>query len=841
MLDEKTIEELHSYYDRLPGGICLVKADDSEEILLANAELLNYYQCANWQEFKELTGGTYRGMVEASDYIPLKDIVRVKGQPEANYAYFQFPYRTREGHFNKGNALLIRTTQKGLGDIWSINVMKSKYSRAPGETENITGLLGGTAFYKRVNEHIQMEKIDGTGGLYCSVYFNLTNFKLYNSNYGIEQGDELLRKVADVLRAHFPYSIIAHLNADNFALVAPRDGVIEQVEAVCREVDEMIDNFSITLKAGVFFRDPDNPSEYTANSAFDMAKIACDSIKGDASRSWATYTETMGKNLAARAYVLENFDRALRNGYIKIFYQPVVRTLTGKLCGMEALARWEDPERGRLTPDMFVPVLEDAKLIYKLDSYVVEQVGKRLHTMEDSGMPVLPISVNLSSADFDHVDPLDVVERVVRKYRLPRSYIRIEITESALVKDGKKLQREIDRFRKAGYQCWMDDFGSGYSSFNVLQNFHFDELKIDMEFLAHFTEKAKSVIESTVRMAKKIGVQTLAEGVETKEQLDFLKSIGCEKIQGYYFGKPMPYDNVVERIKEQHWVTETREMAQYYDAAGREDFLTNCPFALLEDDGTKFRYLFVNNEFMKSLATAGTTSTDMSEHTINDNASQLSHLFRNFANEIAESGKEQVLTYTSKNQYMRLRCKTIASCGNKHIHRTELINVTFNSDQRQQDMLDGLVRNIYYLYNTVFIINFDENSCNPIVASASSWEFLHQKTYGLEEVRLSYARQNIHPDDQERFLEFVRLDNMEQRIEDSPEGMIADYFRTKGADGNFTWDVHTIISIPKTNGKVFLYTAKLSPLDDETLRKHVLKEYIKDDKPELKTAENKAE
>ena len=841
MLDEKTIEELHSYYDRLPGGICLVKADDSEEILLANAELLNYYQCANWQEFKELTGGTYRGMVEASDYIPLKDIVRVKGQPEANYAYFQFPYRTREGHFNKGNALLIRTTQKGLGDIWSINVMKSKYSRAPGETENITGLLGGTAFYKRVNEHIQMEKIDGTGGLYCSVYFNLTNFKLYNSNYGIEQGDELLRKVADVLRAHFPYSIIAHLNADNFALVAPRDGVIEQVEAVCREVDEMIDNFSITLKAGVFFRDPDNPSEYTANSAFDMAKIACDSIKGDASRSWATYTETMGKNLAARAYVLENFDRALRNGYIKIFYQPVVRTLTGKLCGMEALARWEDPERGRLTPDMFVPVLEDAKLIYKLDSYVVEQVGKRLHTMEDSGMPVLPISVNLSSADFDHVDPLDVVERVVRKYRLPRSYIRIEITESALVKDGKKLQREIDRFRKAGYQCWMDDFGSGYSSFNVLQNFHFDELKIDMEFLAHFTEKAKSVIESTVRMAKKIGVQTLAEGVETKEQLDFLKSIGCEKIQGYYFGKPMPYDNVVERIKEQHWVTETREMAQYYDAAGREDFLTNCPFALLEDDGTKFRYLFVNNEFMKSLATAGTTSTDMSEHTINDNASPLSHLFRNFANEIAESGKEQVLTYTSKNQYMRLRCKTIASCGNKHIHRAELINVTFNSDQRQQDMLDGLVRSIYYLYNTVFIINFDENSCNPIVASASSWEFLHQKTYGLEEVRLSYARQNIHPDDQERFLEFVRLDNMEQRIEDSPEGMIADYFRTKGADGNFTWDVHTIISIPKTNGKVFLYTAKLSPLDDETLRKHVFKEYIKDDKPELKTAENKAE
>lgn len=518
-----------------------------------------------------------------------------------------------------------------------------------------------------------------------------------------------------------------------------------------------------------------------------------------------------------------------------------MRSLSGTLCGLEALARWEDPEKGFISTGIFIPALEDSRQISKLDMYMIEHVCQNYRERVNRGEPVVPVSFNLSRIDFFTCEVLEELNRITDKYCVPHYMLNVEITESVFVHDFRKISEEIDNFHKAGFQVWMDDFGSGYSSLNVLKDYSFDELKIDMEFLAHFTEKAKSVIESTVRMAKKIGVQTLAEGVETKEQLNFLKSIGCEKIQGYYFGKPMPYDNVVERIKEQHWVTETREMAQYYDAAGREDFLTNRPFALLEDDGTKFRYLFVNNEFMKALATAGTTSTDMSEHTINDNASPLSHLFRNFANEIAESGKEQVLTYTSKNQYMRLRCKTIASCGNKHIHRAELINVTFNSDQRQQDMLDGLVRNIYYLYNTVFIINFDENFCNPIVASASSWEFLHQKTYGLEEVRLSYARQNIHPDDQERFLEFVRLDNMEQRIEDSPEGMIADYFRTKGADGNFTWDVHTIISIPKTNGKVFLYTAKLSPLDDETLRKHVLKEYIKDDKPELKTAENKAE
>lgn len=803
MLDEKTIEELHSYYDRLPGGICLVKADDSEEILLANAELLNYYQCANWQEFKELTGGTYRGMVEASDYIPLKDIVRVKGQPEANYAYFQFPYRTREGHFNKGNALLIRTTQKGLGDIWSINVMKSKYSRAPGETENITGLLGGTAFYKRVNEHIQMEKIDGTGGLYCSVYFNLTNFKLYNSNYGIEQGDELLRKVADVLRAHFPYSIIAHLNADNFALVAPRDGVIEQVEAVCREVDEMIDNFSITLKAGVFFRDPDNPSEYTANSAFDMAKIACDSIKGDASRSWATYTETMGKNLAARAYVLENFDRALRNGYIKIFYQPVVRTLTGKLCGMEALARWEDPERGRLTPDMFVPVLEDAKLIYKLDSYVVEQVGKRLHTMEDSGMPVLPISVNLSSADFDQVDPLDVVERVVRKYRLPRSYIRIEITESALVKNGKKLQREIDRFRKAGYQCWMDDFGSGYSSFNVLQNFHFDELKIDMAFLRNFNDQSRKIIKSIVLMAKSLGVHTLAEGAETQEQVDFLRSVGCEKIQGYFYGRPMKYDDLRVHCRDKNLREETRQEEFAYDKLGLINVLTGAPVALCAVNDKSMRILYENDAYKKVLEDVSVSDLRQANANLAADDLPMHKKFRTFVDKAVDSMKKESMTYVDNGKYLRVNMEIVARTNQISVGRLALYNITFDDKFKETKRYDEIFRNAILFYDGIYYVHMDTGvlevleTINPLLKAGDRIPYARQ-------LIACYAARFIHRDDQERFMQYADAKRLYEIAKASKRSEANNVFRVKQKDGNYRWKEFDAIVLYKSQSKDLL-------------------------------------
>ncbi|WP_302123860.1 EAL domain-containing protein [uncultured Dialister sp.] len=832
-------DAFRSVLDELPGGVLVYRGTREKEILYASKGVIQMLECKDAHEFINYTFGSFR------HFVYIDDVGRVEREIDEQmrsskdlHDYVNYRVRTITGKIVYVENFVRRVKLPGEGDVFCAFVMDSRVKDLTRDIDSLTGFPGQKRFLGHAGNELKHRSFNTEAPETAILYFNIKNFKMFNVQYGGKEGDQLLRDVADILKEVFPHDYIARFADDHFVVLTDYVDLKLRAREVYQKLVSLRSGVRLDAKFGVY-----HVTDFNVNPelACDLAKLACDSIRDRLDVHILEYTDEVWNLSELRNYAVYHIDEALKNGYIKVYYQPVMRSLSGTLCGLEALARWEDPEKGFISTGIFIPALEDSRQISKLDMYMIEHVCQNYRERVNRGEPVVPVSFNLSRIDFFTCEVLEELNRITDKYCVPHYMLNVEITESVFVHDFRKISEEIDNFHKAGFQVWMDDFGSGYSSLNVLKDYSFDELKIDMEFLAHFTEKAKSVIESTVRMAKKIGVQTLAEGVETKEQLNFLKSIGCEKIQGYYFGKPMPYDNVVERIKEQHWVTETREMAQYYDAAGREDFLTNCPFALLEDDGTKFRYLFVNNEFMKSLATAGTTSTDMSEHMINDNASPLSHLFRNFANEIAESGKEQVLTYTSKNQYMRLRCKTIASCGNKHIHRAELINVTFNSDQRQQDMLDGLVRSIYYLYNTVFIINFDENSCNPIVASASSWEFLHQKTYGLEEVRLSYARQNIHPDDQERFLEFVRLDNMEQRIEDSPEGMIADYFRTKGADGNFTWDVHTIISIPKTNGKVFLYTAKLSPLDDETLRKHVLKEYIKDDKPELKTAENKAE
>ena len=247
-------------------------------------------------------------------------------------------------------------------------------------------------------------------------------------------------------------------------------------------------------------------------------------------------------------YVVNNIDVAIEKGWVKVFYQPVVRTLTGQLCGAESLARWIDPEYGFLAPNKFIGPLEESGQIHKLDCFIVDKVCSDIAERLGNNLDTVSVSVNFSKLDFETADMLEVVKNAVAKYNIPRDYIHIEITESMIVSNADLMRGVIDGFRNAGFEVWMDDFGSGYSSLNHLKDYEFDAIKMDMEFLASFTDKSKAIMTSAITMAKDIGLMTLAEGVETQEQVDFLYSIGCGKLQGYFYGKPLPLDEFFEHI-----------------------------------------------------------------------------------------------------------------------------------------------------------------------------------------------------------------------------------------------------------------------------------------------------
>ncbi len=260
------------------------------------------------------------------------------------------------------------------------------------------------------------------------------------------------------------------------------------------------------------------------------------------------FHDGMSRELELQQHILDTLNSAMSNGYITVLYQPIVRLSTGKICGAEALARWNDPEKGIIPPNEFIPTLENYREIHKLDIYAVKKVCDDYRLRNEAGLPVVPLSVNLSRLDFELCDIIREIESAVTVSKIPRNMMNIELTESINDEDMTVLNLGIERFRAMGYEIWMDDFGSGYSSLNVLKDYNFDTIKFDMKFLNGFdirkSEKAKYIISSNLQMARLMGMQALAEGVETAGQLEYLRSIGFDKAQGYYFGRPMKLDEL---------------------------------------------------------------------------------------------------------------------------------------------------------------------------------------------------------------------------------------------------------------------------------------------------------
>ena len=255
-------------------------------------------------------------------------------------------------------------------------------------------------------------------------------------------------------------------------------------------------------------------------------------------------------------YVIHNIDKAVEEGWVRPFYQPVVWSKDGTLCGVEALARWVDPTRGLLPPGKFVPTLESTKLVHKLDAAILVSVCRDIRRSLDAGLPTVPVSINFSRLDFELMDVVGLLEENVAKYNVPKNFLHVEITESALADDEGLLAEKIRALKAKGFALWLDDFGSGYSSLNVLKDFDFDVMKIDMKFLVGFENNAKAapLLEAVISMATRLGMRTLTEGVETKLECDFLADAHCERLQGYFFGKPISYEDLYGRIENKELV-----------------------------------------------------------------------------------------------------------------------------------------------------------------------------------------------------------------------------------------------------------------------------------------------
>lgn len=418
--------------------------------------------------------------------------------------------------------------------------------------DNLTGLYSINYF----NNYLINNKdyiLENDNYLKNIIFFNFKDFKYYNLTIGYEKGDLVIQEFAAKLNYYYPSSLVARVNDDKFILLntiaTSIDEEIKNINQIFESLNKTEDTRNLKLKVGIYTINKNDDDK----NWIEYAKLACQFIKSDINQNIKIYDEELRYIITKKEYIINSIDNAIANNWIKVYFQPVVDTKTNKLIAMEALTRWVDPVYGFLFPLDFIPVLEQNNLIYKLDTFVVKKVCSILRNEIDQNHKIVQISINLSRRDFISSKPFEQIENILKEYNIDRKYICIEITESVAMDDPKLLTYAINKFRDAGYEVWMDDFGSGYSSLNALKDYSFDEIKIDMAFLKTTTEKSKSIIKHTISMAKDLNIRTLTEGVETKEQYHFLKSIGCERIQGYYISKPLPYDEVIELMRKKDY------------------------------------------------------------------------------------------------------------------------------------------------------------------------------------------------------------------------------------------------------------------------------------------------
>ena len=528
-------------------------------------------------------------------------------------------------------------------------------------------------------------------------------------------------------------------------------------------------------------------------------------------------------------YVTDKIDEAIKQGWIKVYYQPVIRSITGELCGFESLARWIDPEVGFLAPDKFIGTLEECRQIYKLDSYMIERVCHDIHDRFEAGLDMVPVSVNFSRLDFLMCDMLEIVEAAVQKYDVPRDYIHIEITESLMVSDGELMHRIIKSFRDKGYGVWMDDFGSGYSSLNTLKDFEFDVLKMDMKFLSSFTVKSKAIMKSLITMAKDIGIMTLAEGVETEEEVEFLKEIGCGRLQGYYFGKPEPLESTMEHLREKGIKIEERQWHHFYDIAAIHVRATDTPLEILEDDGHSFKTLFMNDAY-KLQVFDDLPDIDETDKRIYHTGSPLLKQYREFANRMSFSKKPETFYYTAGSNYLCFKGREIAEHAGRHLYKGSILNITKDKDSAKKDDLDLKLRELNHLFAVVLWFNPTEEMVTPIIGKFRFYN--GPEKLSMRKSTEMIANTAIHPSDRGRYLQFMEATTFAERINKQNDGYIEEAFRFKNFDGNYWWALATVMMLPGTGGKEFLYCVKpLAKTSSETILNYgnVADSFAKDD------------
>lgn len=437
----------------------------------------------------------------------------------------------------------------------------SKELKYRADYDTLTEIYNKTKFFEKTK--VLLDK--NPDETFAFLRIDVAKFQLVNTFFGVREGDKLLRYIADGIQRFAGESVrisYGRIEADIFGICMPYHGeqmILEFIRYIRMGMGQYNLEYDIVPTIGVYVIDD---RELSVDGMYDRANLAAKKCKGNYIRNYAFYTADMSEELVKEQRIVNSMRNALESDEFVLYLQPKYDLQDNAMDGAEVLVRWKSPSRGMVSPGEFIPVFERNGFITKLDYYVWEKTCQLIAKWLKEGKNPEPVSVNISRVSLHNPRLVETICGLVEKYQIPPRLLQLELTESAYTNNPQAIRMMMEKFQNAGFSILMDDFGSGYSSLNVLKDIAVDILKIDMRFLSDTDKQGRSenILASVVRMAKWLDMPVVAEGVERREQVDFLRSIGCEYVQGYYFAKPMPVEDYEELAFERVGEYEAQEV-----------------------------------------------------------------------------------------------------------------------------------------------------------------------------------------------------------------------------------------------------------------------------------------
>lgn len=635
--------------------------------------------------------------------------------------------------------------------------------------DSLTGIYDRYSFFEAVRKRIALSKEQDC---FFILRINISRFKVINDLFGSDVADEILKRLASkICEISLATSDFCRLQADNFAICIKKsdDEIVGFIESVLNSLKSLHPTISTRVELGVYkIDDPTLPVEVMC----DRAGLAVYSLHGNYFKRWAFYEESMRHTVVEEQEIVSDMTAALDHGEFFFVLQPIFSSVSRRIVSAEALVRWKHPTKGLIPPAKFIPLFEQNGFIMRLDSYIWEQVCKFISYIKKSFVTNISISVNVSRVDLFDADLCHHLKALTEKYDIEPKYLALEITESSYTDNPDQLRVVITELKKEGFTVMMDDFGSGYSSLNMLKELPVDVLKIDSKFLSDFESsgRAGKILTSVVHMANWLNMTVIAEGVETQSQFDFMRSIGCGNIQGYYFSPPVSVEEFEKLIRSEDFTGKELPDGEYSDHdidilfdANSSGFFSKIigGIGIYELSGSSLEVMRVNDGYY-----------EMFGYDVSQFSDQLRSVFENIAPEdktpIINACHKAITTRNVEKVRLRRRhqngsymwvlvnIRFLGRHGKNSIFYFAISDISKEKHLQHELYLERYGKNKDISFNELFVVNLSDGSFERVYTGQNRL-ILPENGYYLPDLTEFMLQNCVEAQDDKLFSQFVDL------------------------------------------------------------------------------------